>query len=167
MCYVFGTVAAHCFLGGSTLNHREEHMKTAIRRSIAGLLVVSVTGLGMPVPAQAGTVSTEETIATKRDRVTAMLDRAVVHAALEARGVSPADAQARVAALTDQEVAALATRIDAHPAGGGTAALGVLLMLAYFALAMAAGSAINSLGRGSKEPQRTPEDDAGPFPTQR
>jgi hypothetical protein len=39
-------------------------------------------------------------------------------AELEGLGVSPAEAQARVAALDDTELQALATDLDAQPAGG-------------------------------------------------
>jgi hypothetical protein len=42
-------------------------------------------------------------------------------ASLEKLGVSPAEAQARVAALDDAELAALATDLDKQPAGGNDA----------------------------------------------
>jgi hypothetical protein len=41
-----------------------------------------------------------------------------VRAALESRGVSAADAKARVAALSDDDVDQLAAKIDSLPAGG-------------------------------------------------
>jgi hypothetical protein len=145
-------------------------MKTAIQRSIASLLIVSVTSLGIP-PAKAGTVSTEETTAAKRDRVAAMLERADVRAALEARGVSPADARGRVAALTDREVAELAKGVDTHPAGAGGGVesfLWMLFLLPIIAVVVVVGL-INAGGRSSRsseEPQGTPADDASPFPIQ-
>lgn len=94
-------------------------MKTTIQRTIASLLVVSVTSLGMPLPAQAGIVSTESSIAADRDRIATLLDRSDVRAQFEDRGVNPDDAKARVAALTDEEVVQLAGRIDSLPAGSG------------------------------------------------
>lgn len=94
-------------------------MNTNLRRSIASLLIVSITGLGMPLPAQAGMVSTESSVAADRDRIAKLIDRPDVHAQLEARGVNPDDAKARVAALTGEEVTQLAGRIDSLPAGGG------------------------------------------------
>ena len=93
-------------------------MKTKLRRFIASLLIVSVTGLGLPLPAHAGIVSTDTTIQADRDRIAAMLDRPDVRAQLEARGVNAAGAKARVAALTDEEVAQVAAGIDSLPAGG-------------------------------------------------
>lgn len=93
-------------------------MKTNLRRSIASLLIVSIIGLGLPLPVQAGMVSTEASVAADRDRIAAMLDRSDVRAQLEARGVNADDAKARVAALTDEEAAKLAAEMDALPAGG-------------------------------------------------
>jgi hypothetical protein len=90
-----------------------------IRRFIASLLVVSVTGLGLPLPSQAAIVGTDAALTTaQRDRVATLLDRADVRAQLEAHGVRPADVQTRVAALTDAEVAQLAGQLDRLPAGG-------------------------------------------------
>ena len=74
------------------------------RRFIASLLVVSITGLGLPLPSQAAIVGTDAALAAaQRDRVATMLDRGDVRAQLEAHGVRPADVKARVAALTDEE----------------------------------------------------------------
>ena len=151
-------------------------MKTAVRRSVASLLIVSMTSLG--IPAQAGTVGTEETIAVKRDRIGEMLDRADVRAALEARGVSSSDAKARVEALTDQEVGQLAARIDDLPAGGnpiaiiagGMAAM-VYVAVAAIALVVAGVVGVARLagrksGTPSQESQEKPAGDASPFPGQ-
>lgn len=144
-------------------------MKTTVRHSIATLLIVSVTSLGMPIPGHAGTVSTEEAI-TARDRVAATFDRSDVRAQLEAHGVSVSDAQARVAALTDQEVAQLAGRIDALPAGGDPISL--ILMLPVLAISAVAlvGSAIFAIGkaisRSFGKAQEKPAGDVSPFPAQ-
>ena len=47
------------------------------------------------------------------------LDRAEVRSALEAQGVDPVEARARVASLGDAEVLDLAARLDELPAGEG------------------------------------------------
>jgi len=89
------------------------------RRFIASLLVVSIIGLGLPPPSQAAIVATDAALAAaQRDRVATLLGRADVRAQLEAHGVRPANVQARVAALTDEEVAQLAGQLDRLPAGG-------------------------------------------------
>jgi hypothetical protein len=90
-----------------------------MRRFIASLLVVSMTGLGLPPPSQAAIVGTDATLAAaQRDRVATLLDRAEVRAQIEAQGVRRADVEARVAALSDEEVAQLAGQLDRLPAGG-------------------------------------------------
>ena len=82
-----------------------------IRRLIASLLVVCIA---LPLPANAGLIATD----AGRARVEQLLERAEVQARLQALGVDPAEVRARVAALSDDEVAALAGRIDSLPAGG-------------------------------------------------
>lgn len=94
-------------------------MMARFRRFIAMLLVASMTGMALPHHAAAGMIATEGVAAgAERERVAAMLSRADVRARLEAYGVRPADIQARVDALSDDEVTQLAQRIDSLPAGG-------------------------------------------------
>ncbi|HVJ25493.1 MAG TPA: PA2779 family protein [Burkholderiales bacterium] len=86
------------------------------RRFIASLLILCV---GLPLPVQAGMVATDSAIRTvHHERIAGVLERADVRSQLEARGVNPADVQARIGALTDEEVAELAAKIDNLPAGG-------------------------------------------------
>ena len=91
------------------------------RRLIASLLIISFI-----LPAHAGMLGTESLL--ERERVTSFLEREDVRAQLEARGVSAAEVKARVAALSDAEVADLAARIDDQPAGGASI-LGVALIV--------------------------------------
>src|SRR5439155_24428795 len=91
-------------------------MIARLRRLIAGLLIVSIAGIGLPLPAHAGTVSTGAALASaEHDRIASMLERADVRAQLEAYGVRAADVKARVATLTDEEAAQLAGRLDSLP----------------------------------------------------
>ena len=104
-------------------------MIARFRSLIAGLLIVCIAGLGLPLPARAGIVSTGAGLASaERDRIAATLDRADVRAQLEAHGVRAADVKARVAALTDEEAAQLAGRLDSLPAGGD-GIIGALLLV--------------------------------------
>lgn len=92
---------------------------TRVRRFVAALLMICVTGTGMPIPAHAGMVPTDAAAASAaRDRVAGVLERSDVRAKFEALGVKPADVQARVDALSNEEVAQLADSIDALPVGG-------------------------------------------------
>jgi hypothetical protein len=100
------------------------------RRLIAGLLVVCISGLGLPLPAQAGMVATDSAMGSAdRERMSSVLERTDVRAQLEAYGVNVSEAKARVAALTDNEAAELAARMDQLPAAGVyQLATGVLLI---------------------------------------
>lgn len=112
-------------------------MKKPIQRFFATLLIPSLLFTGMPLSASAALVSTEQVAAeavpaeatrsdTQREKLGAFLAREDVRAALQAHGVSADEAQARVHALSDTEVAQLAQRVDQAPAGGDV--LGLLFM---------------------------------------
>jgi hypothetical protein len=77
-----------------------------------------VFALLLVVPqAYAGMIGAE---GTERERVKGMLERPEVAAELERLGVPAAEARARVDAMTHQEVAELAGRVDALAAGGAS-----------------------------------------------
>jgi hypothetical protein len=104
-------------------------MIAQLRRFIAALLTVALV---VPFPAHAAMLSTESALGPDRERIAQILDRTDVKAQLEAYGVNAGDVKARVAALTDEEAAQLAARIDELPAGGVSvlgAALIVFLVL--------------------------------------
>ncbi|MDH3472906.1 MAG: PA2779 family protein [Rhodospirillales bacterium] len=69
-----------------------------------------------------------------RDRILALLQRDEVRAQLEAYGVGPAEAQARVESLSDREIARIAARLGEEPAGGVSG----LTLLAFAGLILAA-----------------------------
>lgn len=104
------------------------------RRAVAGLLVVCLSAAGM-APAHAGIVSTDAVIAgAARGQVASVLERSEVQARLQAMGVDPTQVQARVAALSDEEAAQLAARLEELPAGGSDVlaiALIVFLVLLF------------------------------------
>jgi uncharacterized protein DUF6627 len=88
-------------------------------RCIARLLIVCTFALGMPLPASAEMITTNRTYdATQRDQVKDFLDRAEVRSQMQSLGVDVNVARARVDAMTDDEVASIAGRIDQMPAGG-------------------------------------------------
>lgn len=92
------------------------------RSFVAASLVVSIAGLAMPLPAQAGMLSTEQAVSSSaRERINGLLERADLRDKLAAYGVKADDVKARVAALSDDEVAQLAGQIDNAPAGGDAA----------------------------------------------
>lgn len=99
------------------------------------IVVLLVTILGFQslvvAPAQAAMVSTGDIIAgddsltSDRDRLNALMQREDVRAEMRRQGVDPDEAAARVAALSDAEVAQLTAQIDELPAGQG--AIGVIV----------------------------------------
>ena len=103
-------------------------MKT-FNRFVSSVLIVCTLGAGVPLPATAGIVATDQLAAHgERDRVRSFLDRAEVREQLSALGLSPQAARDRVDALSDEEAASLAGRLDQLPAGGSDV-LGVLLVV--------------------------------------
>jgi hypothetical protein len=105
-------------------------MMTAFNRFVSGVMIVSILGAGMPLPASAGIVATDQVAAgAGRDRVTSFLERAEVQAQMQALGVNPQATAARVNALSDDEIAGLADRIDQLPAGGDVLTVLVVVFL--------------------------------------
>ena len=95
------------------------------KRLVASLLMASTTLMGLPLTAHASLVSTEDVTApvpgsalSNRDKVNQFLSREDVRASLQGQGVSSTDAIERVQAMTDAEVAQMASRVDQAPAGG-------------------------------------------------
>jgi len=100
-------------------------MTRLFKRLLSSLLIVCLAGLGLPV--HAGMLPTDAANPA-RARVLTVLERSDVQAQLQANGVSPADVKARVAAMSDDEVAQIAGQIDSLPAGG-TDVLGFILVV--------------------------------------
>lgn len=95
-----------------------------ICRFLSVLLVFSTTSVAMVQTASAAVVGTRAVMmdsqrAETLARVQAGLDRADVQAQLEALGVDAETAKARIAALTDAELAMLDGRLAELPAGAG------------------------------------------------
>jgi hypothetical protein len=92
----------------------------AFNRVVARLLILCTIGLGLPLPASAGIVTSDQIHASaERDRVRDFMAREDVRAQMQSFGADAATVQERVDALTDEEVQELAGRIDQMPAGGG------------------------------------------------
>ena len=85
-------------------------------KRLLGILIVAC-GLAAP-SVQAGMIGTDQTVQSERERVKAALERPEVAQALQKMGLDAKDAAARVDAMTDSEVTALAGKIDTLPAGG-------------------------------------------------
>lgn len=104
------------------------------KRLIAVYAIASMAILGIPAPAAAALVGTDQVAApargtqAERARVEAALARQDVQEGLVRHGVKPQDVKARVDALTDEEARLVAKQIDQLPAGGDSV-LGVLLII--------------------------------------
>ncbi|MGA9665826.1 MAG: PA2779 family protein [Gallionella sp.] len=89
-------------------------------------MCVIVLGAALCLQTSAGMaeiVSTDQMAApnqtdVEKAKVQAFMDRADVKVRLQALGVNELSAKDRVAAMTDQEVHAMAQKIDSMPAGG-------------------------------------------------
>jgi Family of unknown function (DUF6627) len=113
---------------------QEIEMKNIFVRTICRMLIVCMGAL--PFSAYAGMVATDQITAAAqaagtREKVRSFLERSGVRSQLQSLGVSPAAVQARVSAMSDEEVASIAGKIDSLPAGGfsGWAAAATLIII--------------------------------------
>ena len=106
-----------------------------LTKPVSHLVVLGLLALSLHLPAaHAGMIGTEAVVNAaqtqqNRDRLHSALSRDDVQAQLLARGVDPAQVQARVDSLTDEEMQTLATNMDQLPAGGGVVGALVLIFL--------------------------------------
>jgi uncharacterized protein DUF6627 len=117
-------------------------MNNTVRKTLVALLIASTASFGLATPAQAD-VHVRDT----------------AHQQLITRGVNPAEAYARIAAMTDEEAAAVAQDINGMPAGAGggdglvfaaVVLLGVFVLVQVLPYIIAGGvviAAINSPSR--------------------
>jgi hypothetical protein len=107
-----------------------------VKRLFSAFLAASILFTGSIQTVQAAMISTEQVAESSitsqgnqvRTLIVAALSREDVQAALVARGIDPAQAQDRVAALTDEEASVVASQLDTAPAGGIIGAI-VLIFL--------------------------------------
>lgn len=106
------------------------------KTSFTHLVITSITAAMLIVSplARAEIVDTQDLATqsqTEQDRakVQSFVERATVKEKLEAMGVAGLLAKDRVAALSEQEVHALAERIDAMPAGGSLSQMDMVVIL--------------------------------------
>lgn len=112
-------------------------VRRSVRRQgrLALLVSVALAGTALLPVAQAGIIGAEAVAAqavaadNPRGRLLATLERAEVAQALVARGVDPAQARARVAALSDDQALALAAELDTAPAGASIVETAVFIFL--------------------------------------
>ena len=107
-------------------------MKIFLSRLLTPFLAAFFCYALFAAPAHAGLVSTDQVAApqqSERERVKALIARPEVASKLQTLGVLPQDAQARVDALTDAEVASLAAKIDSLPAAGALGTTEWLLII--------------------------------------
>ncbi len=112
--------------------------KSAKRATISSLLLIFVSMACFLPAAQAAMIGTGQIMdhsQAQQDRthVKALLNRTELAAQLKDAGVDPVQLQARVDALTDEEVALMADQLDQLPAGSGI--LGTVLVVFLVLLA--------------------------------
>ncbi len=102
-----------------------------LRRTLVAITASCFLSMGLQATtASAGVIGTQEYLSAS-DRagqiasVQAALSRADVRAQLEKFGVNPADAETRVASLSDQELVTVSEKMNSLPAGGD----GVLVVI--------------------------------------
>lgn len=117
----------------STNPTRKKTMIRSLKKLFVTFLMSAFTLVGFMQTTQAAMIGTNQIQAANaaqhnRDRIADAMNRPEIMSQLEKMGVNKVDAQARVAALTDDEAATVANKIDSLPAGGDSV-IGVLLFI--------------------------------------
>ncbi len=117
-------------------------MRVLIRGLTSGLariacllaLVLAVQWLA-PAPARAAMVTTDQVVGEAavpgddRARIKSLLAREALRGELEALGILPGEAIARIDSLSDEEITMIAGKLNALPAGEGGIGLVLVLLL--------------------------------------
>ncbi len=147
--------------------------RRGVTKSVVYLLIAALLNLSLPLhAARAAMVGTEAVVETATQvetdwaRLRALLLRDVARAQLETYGITREEAVARLDALSDEEVAEIAGKLDALPAGGtghyGYDALGTLVLLAAVAVVVLVVLIFEAIvqaigGESSESSDETPE----------
>ena len=120
---------------------------TAMKRFLSAFLILCLSHLGMVQAVHAAVIDTQSAVqlqdrAAAISDVQAKLDRADVRQALVGLGVDPAQAQDRVAALTDSEIATLQQKLDQLPAAGDGGWILLVIVLAVIIWLFASGKLV-------------------------
>jgi hypothetical protein len=114
----------------------KKHTGSLLRNALILAMSLNLVSLGFVPAAHAeviGTPTFSQSLSrdARIDRINGFLAKDSVRGQLIGLGVDPADAQARVAALTDSELQMLDQRIDSMPAGGDgfLAVIGVVFVV--------------------------------------
>jgi hypothetical protein len=98
-------------------------MTHPLKKIFVHTLITAMVFVGFTQSVQAAMISTEQVVTASaaqqnRAKIAAAFERPEVQKELQKMGISPEEAQARVAALTDSETVSIAHQVDSLPAGG-------------------------------------------------
>ena len=99
-----------------------------MKKQLTGLLLALTLGLPQS-PSYAGLIPTEAGAPNDRERVMALVERPEVARQLEKMGIPQNEAKARIAAMSQAEVASLAGKLESLPAGGALSNQDLLIIL--------------------------------------
>jgi hypothetical protein len=110
-------------------------MKNTLKKMVAMLLILSMSLLGLPAASLAAPIGTDTLVQLEQrgellSRIQTQLARDDVRAQFLQRGVSPTEVDARIAALSTEELQMLSMQLDELPAGGSLlAVVGVVFVV--------------------------------------
>ena len=110
-------------------------MKDTLKKMVAMLLILSMSLLGLPAASLAAPIGTDTLVQLEQrgellSRIQTQLARDDVRAQFLQHGVSPTEVDARIAALSTEELQMLSMQLDELPAGGSLlAVVGVVFVV--------------------------------------
>lgn len=110
-------------------------MQRFLKRTVVMMLILSMSALGLPTLGIAAPIDTQAMIEIdERAQLVSKIQRQLAHEEVRAQflahGVQPAEVDARIAALSYEELQLLAQQLDEQPAGGSLlAVIGVVFVV--------------------------------------
>ena len=110
-------------------------MKNTLKKMVAMLLILTMSLLGLPAVSLAAPIDTDTLVQLEQrgellSRIQTQLARDDVREKFLERGVSPLEVDARIAALSTDELQTLSMQLDELPAGGSLlAVVGVVFVV--------------------------------------
>jgi hypothetical protein len=126
-------------LNEGKIDEKEDDMQTKLHRAMTVVILIAFCFTVLPAPAlYAKMLGTETVLANDlkevRTKLMSFLDNQAVVEALESRGITREEAEARVSALSEEQLRFAARHLDSLPSGGDLSGIVTVMAIIFLVL---------------------------------